>query len=176
MTAGFLDVNGARLRYEEAGSGPALVMLHGHLIDSGQWDSQVAAFAPEFRVVRYDARGFGRSDKPAESFAFFEDLRVLLRLLEIERGCLVGCSGGGATIIDLALAHPEMSVPWCWSTAACSATRSPNSHRPSSSSCERRGSAATWTAPSSSPCRSGPTGSAGVRSRSTPRPGSARGR
>jgi pimeloyl-ACP methyl ester carboxylesterase len=50
MTAGFLDVNGARLWYEEAGSGPALVMLHGHLIDSGQWDGQVAAFAPEFRV------------------------------------------------------------------------------------------------------------------------------
>lgn len=108
MTAGFLDVNGARLWYEEAGSGPALVMLHGHLIDSGQWDSQIAAFAPEFRVVRYDARGFGRSDKPVESFAFFEDLRTLLRLLEIERACLMGCSGGGATIIDLALAHPEM--------------------------------------------------------------------
>lgn len=108
MTAGFLNVNGARLWYEEAGSGPPLVMLHGHLLDSGQWDGQLAAFAPEFRVVRYDARGFGRSDKPAESFAFFEDLRALLRLLEIDRACLMGCSGGGATIIDLALAHPEM--------------------------------------------------------------------
>jgi len=107
-TEGYAEVNGARLWYEVAGVGPPLVMVHGHLIDSGQWDSQFAEFAGEFRVVRYDARGFGRSDKPAQPFAFHEDLRALLAFLGIERSLLMGCSGGGATIIDLSLTYPDI--------------------------------------------------------------------
>jgi len=107
-TEGFAEVNGARLWYEIAGVGPTLVMVHGHLIDSGQWDTQFAEFAREFRVLRYDARGFGRSDKPAQPFAFHEDLRALLGVLRIERPVLMGCSGGGATVIDLSLAYPDL--------------------------------------------------------------------
>ena len=107
-TEGYAEVNGARLWYEVAGVGPPLVMVHGHLIDSGQWDSQFAEFAREFRVVRYDARGFGRSDKPAQPFAFHEDLRAVLAFLGIERSLLMGCSGGGATIIDLSLTYPDI--------------------------------------------------------------------
>ncbi len=107
MSEGFADVNGARLWYEVAGTGPALVLLHGHLIDSGQWDVQMAPFARELQVVRYDARGFGRSDPPDGPFSFSEDLHALLRFLGIESAALIGCSGGGATVIDLALAHPE---------------------------------------------------------------------
>jgi pimeloyl-ACP methyl ester carboxylesterase len=106
---GFAEVNGARLWYETAGSGPALVMLHGHLLDSGQWDDQFAVFADEYRVTRYDARGFGRSDKPEAPFSFSEDLAALLGVLGIDRAHLMGCSGGGATIIDLALTHPELA-------------------------------------------------------------------
>jgi pimeloyl-ACP methyl ester carboxylesterase len=104
----YAEVNGARLWYEEAGSGPALVLLHGHQLDSGQWDSQLPVFAREFRTVRYDARGFGRSDLPPGPFSFSDDLRGLLGCLGIERASLVGNSGGGATIVDFALAHPEM--------------------------------------------------------------------
>ena len=107
MTSGFAGVNGARLWYEEAGSGPAVVLLHGHLIDSGQWDAQFPVFARELRTVRYDARGFGRSDLPAGPFAFAEDLVALLDHLGIERASLIGCSGGGATIVECALTHPE---------------------------------------------------------------------
>jgi pimeloyl-ACP methyl ester carboxylesterase len=107
MSEGFAEVNGARLWYEDTGSGPALVMLHGMLIDSGQWDEQMATLARSYRVVRYDARGFGRSDLPAEPFSFSEDLLGLMRRLGIERASLMGCSGGGATAIDLALSNPE---------------------------------------------------------------------
>ncbi|HEY4027594.1 MAG TPA: alpha/beta hydrolase [Candidatus Dormibacteraeota bacterium] len=106
----FARVNGARLWYEVAGSGPALVMLHGHLLDSAQWDDQFAEFAREHRVVRFDARGFGRSDKPEAPFSYSDDLRAMLELLGIERAVLMGCSGGGATVIDFALAHPEMTA------------------------------------------------------------------
>src|SRR6185295_11046651 len=75
---GFAEVNGARLYYEAAGEGHPLVMLHGHLLDSGQWDEQFALFARRYRVVRYDARGFGQSSKPPDPFAHHEDLRAIM--------------------------------------------------------------------------------------------------
>jgi 3-oxoadipate enol-lactonase len=101
-----LEVNGAQLYVEEAGAGRPLIMLHGHLLDSSQWDTQMEPFAGRYRVIRYDARGFGRSTKPAAPFAFHEDLRGVMDALGIERALLIGCSGGGATIIDFALAYP----------------------------------------------------------------------
>ena len=83
-------------------------MLHGHLIDSGQWDDQFEVFARRYRVVRYDARGFGQSTKPPSPFAHYQDLHGILAFLGIERAYLMGCSGGGATIVDFVLAYPEM--------------------------------------------------------------------
>src|SRR3989442_975702 len=54
-----LEVNGARLAYDEAGAGPAIVFLHAGVADRSMWDPQFAAFAGSFRCVRYDFRGFG---------------------------------------------------------------------------------------------------------------------
>ena len=107
-TSGTADVNGARLWYELAGDGPPLALLHAGIADARMWDAQVEHFARRFRVLRYDARGYGRSDFPAGPFARHDDLHGLLRHLGIERVALVGCSMGGATAIDFALTHPEM--------------------------------------------------------------------
>jgi len=105
---GFAAINGAQLYYEVAGSGHPFVMVHGHLLDSGQWDDQFVAFAHHYQVIRYDARGFGQSDLPPAPFAYHEDLHALLQILGIEHAYLMGCSGGGATIIDFALTYPGM--------------------------------------------------------------------
>lgn len=107
---GMAEVNGAQLAYEVAGAGQPFVMLHGHLLDRRQWDHEFGSFAADYQVVRFDARGFGQSSQPAEPFAFYEDLRGLMDALEIERAVLMGCSGGGATIIDFALAHPDRAA------------------------------------------------------------------
>ncbi len=104
----FAQINGANLYYEVAGAGHPLIMLHGHLLDSGQWDDQVAAFAPHYQVIRYDARGFGQSSLPPAPYAHHEDLYTLLHHLGIDHAYLMGCSGGGATIIDFALTYPDM--------------------------------------------------------------------
>lgn len=104
----FAEINGANLFYEVVGAGHPLVMLHGHLLDSGQWDDQVAAFAPAYQVIRYDARGFGQSSLPPAPYAHHEDLYALLRHLGIDHAYLMGCSGGGATILDFALTYPAM--------------------------------------------------------------------
>jgi len=110
VTSDSVEVNGARLYYEAAGDEQAFVMLHGHLLDRRQWDNEFASFAADYRVVRFDARGFGQSSQPDEPFAYYEDLRGLMDALSIERAVLMGCSGGGATIIDFALAYPDRAV------------------------------------------------------------------
>lgn len=105
--SGIAEVNGARLFYEVAGEGPAVVLIHAGIADSRMWDEQFEAFAQHFRVIRYDARGYGRSDMPAGPFAHRDDLRGLLRILGVERAALVGLSMGGSTAIDFTLDHPE---------------------------------------------------------------------
>jgi pimeloyl-ACP methyl ester carboxylesterase len=104
----FAKINSATLYYEVAGAGHPLIMLHGHLLDSGQWDDQVTAFAPAYQTIRYDARGFGQSTLPPAPYTHYEDLYALLRHLGIDHAYFMGCSGGGATIIDFALTYPAM--------------------------------------------------------------------
>ena len=56
-----LERPGARLVYEVAGEGPAVVLVHGFGLDMRMWEPQVGPMAARFRVVRYDCRGFGAS-------------------------------------------------------------------------------------------------------------------
>lgn len=107
-TEGFAQSGGARIYYESTGSGPALVFVHAGVSDSRMWDPQIAEFAPYYRVIRYDLRGFGKSAFVAEPFSYRDDLLSVLRHLGIARAAIVGCSMGGATAIDFALEHPEM--------------------------------------------------------------------
>lgn len=105
--SGFAEVNGTRLYYESAGAGPAVVLVHGGLVDARLWDAQVGPLSKRLRVVRYDLRGFGRSAAAPEPFSHLEDLRALLDFLNIERASLVGLSLGGIIAADFALEHPE---------------------------------------------------------------------
>jgi pimeloyl-ACP methyl ester carboxylesterase len=83
------------------------VLIHPGLWDLRIWDAQFEAFAEHHRVVRYDLRGYGRSDRPTGPYSDVRDLRSLLSELAIERCALVGCSSGGQLAIDLALADPS---------------------------------------------------------------------
>jgi pimeloyl-ACP methyl ester carboxylesterase len=108
VDTGFASVDGARLYYESAGTGPPVILLHGGNLDHRMWDSQFVALAREHRVVRYDARGFGRSKWDTVPYQAHEDLLALLNILKIPRASLVGLSLGGRVAIDFALAHPLM--------------------------------------------------------------------
>lgn len=103
----WIDVEGARLYAEEAGKGDAVTMLHGFLVDSGQWDAEFAALAGGHHVLRYDARGFGRSTIAPMNYAHHEDLLAVLDACGIDRTALLACSGGAATALDFTLLHPE---------------------------------------------------------------------
>lgn len=103
----FAEVNGTRLSYEIAGQGPAVILVHGGLVDSRLWDDQMNDFSKQCRVVRYDLRGFGKSAEASEPFSHIEDLRALLDFLKIERATIVGLSLGGIVAADFALEYPK---------------------------------------------------------------------
>jgi pimeloyl-ACP methyl ester carboxylesterase len=103
-----VDVEGARLYYEEAGEGAPLVMIHGGFLDRRMWDGQFDVMAQRFRAIRYDVRAHGLSLADSVSFADHEDLRQLMMALDVPSATLVGLSMGGQIAIDLALAYPEM--------------------------------------------------------------------
>ena len=103
-----VQVNGTTIFYEAAGAGSVVVLLHTGNLDRRIWDPQFAALAHDHRVIRYDARGYGRSGRAISPYRGDEDLYALLRALHIPRASLVGASQGGRIAIDFALAHPEM--------------------------------------------------------------------
>jgi pimeloyl-ACP methyl ester carboxylesterase len=119
------DAGGKQLWYEEAGEGPALVLLHAGVADSTMWDDLVEDFAREHRVIRYDRPGYGRSPLPPGPFSHVRDLALLLDGLGVERASIVGLSMGGRTALEFGLVHPDrvdalvLAAPglpdWDWS-------------------------------------------------------------
>lgn len=105
---GFAEVNGAKLYYEVAGEGHALVFTHAGVADNRMWDDQFETFANDYRVIRWDMRGFGKSEPVAGEFTFRDDLYALLKFLKVDKAYVVGCSMGGGASMDLTLEHPEL--------------------------------------------------------------------
>jgi 3-oxoadipate enol-lactonase len=102
-----LVVEGGTISYQVKGTGPPVVLLHGGGLDLSMWDPQMELLSRSFRVIRYDARGHGRSTAPRGSFSPGEDLRMLLDHLGIERASLVGLSMGAGVAFDFARTYPQ---------------------------------------------------------------------
>jgi pimeloyl-ACP methyl ester carboxylesterase len=107
----YADVNGQRIRYEDSGGdGPAMILSHGFLMDREMFAPQVAALAPEFRVITWDERGFGETEFDGEPFTYWDSASDCLGLLDrlgIERAVLGGMSQGGFLSLRAALTAPE---------------------------------------------------------------------
>jgi 3-oxoadipate enol-lactonase len=102
-----VDVNGARLWYDESGDGPVVLLLHGGLGDSGLWEPVVPLLAERFRTIRTDLRFYGRSTGPFVPWSWQDDAIGVLDELGVGRAAVVGLSLGGRLALDIALAHPE---------------------------------------------------------------------
>ncbi|GHC67824.1 alpha/beta fold hydrolase [Streptomyces flavofungini] len=97
----------ARDEGDPAGPGLPLVLLHPGIGDSRIWDGVVPALTGRRRVIRYDARGFGRSPTPTTSYSQRRDALAVLDRFGIERAVLAASSMGGATSLSVALAEPD---------------------------------------------------------------------
>ncbi len=105
---GYVDLDDGKLYYEMAGEGEILVLGHAGFVDSRMWDEQWDTFTQKYRVIRFDMRGYGKSDPAYGSRVRRNDLAQLFEHLHITRAALLGCSFGGTIMIDFALEHPEM--------------------------------------------------------------------
>lgn len=111
VKTGFAEVNGARLYHEVAGSGDPIVLIHGIFVDCRCWNDQFEVFANEYKVIRYDVRGYGKSSVPVEGEAYshYDDLEALLEHLGVSKAHIIGWSMGCGFATDFVLAHPERS-------------------------------------------------------------------
>jgi len=109
---GFLEVDGARLRYRDEGDGFPLLLIHGWALDLEMWQPQVDAWRERLRVIRYDRRGFGASSGRPSLDLDVCDAESLLRRLNVSRVAVVGMSQGARTALKLA-AGPMRSHVAC---------------------------------------------------------------
>jgi pimeloyl-ACP methyl ester carboxylesterase len=111
---GYVEREGVRVHYEAYGSGERTVLLlpTWSIIHSRQWKLQIPYLARYFRVVTFDGRGNGRSDRPAEPAAYDErefaaDALAVLNATATDRAAIVGYSLGAQRGLILAGEHPE---------------------------------------------------------------------
>lgn len=95
--------DGTRLRLTQRGAGAAVVLIHGWKMSHRAWDKAVLRLARQFRVVAYDLRGMGESDKPDCSYDFSEhaaDLAEVIEALDLRNVTLVGWSMGCSVVLS----------------------------------------------------------------------------
>ena len=85
-----------------------MVLLHDGLLHSVTWDDVWKPLCSKYHVVRYDRRGYGRSDRARAPFVPEDDLLSILRIVHMDRTVIIGNSSGGGLAIDFTLAHPKM--------------------------------------------------------------------
>src|SRR5215469_16596716 len=113
----YLDIEGIRTHYLEAGSGPTLVLIHGGGAGAdtwGNWRGCIPVYAQHFRVVAVDMVGFGKTDKPDPAhFGYTQQDRNthmigFIEKLNVGTVNIIGNSMGGATTLGVAMRRPDL--------------------------------------------------------------------
>ncbi|MEX0785238.1 MAG: alpha/beta fold hydrolase [Dehalococcoidia bacterium] len=107
----FVDLNGLRVHYIQAGEGDPVVLIHGWNGSTFSFRYAIPELARHYRVVALDLKGYGYSDRPASGdyslTAQSELVAALMSRLGIARAAVIGHSMGGSVAMRLALGHPE---------------------------------------------------------------------
>ena len=111
---GFIERDGVRVFWERYGTGPRTILLlpTWSIVHSRRWKAQIPFLARHWKVVTFDGRGNGRSDRPADVAAyadteFVADAVAVLDATGVERAIVVGLSMGGGWALRLAAEHPD---------------------------------------------------------------------
>ena len=99
----YSNINGDSLWYEERGSGPAIVLIHGWCMSSAVWQFQLESLSRSFRVIAPDLRGHGRSAPSSDGYCFdvyASDIAALFQRLDLKDALLVGWSLGAQMVLQ----------------------------------------------------------------------------
>lgn len=101
--------DGVKIYYDDAGSGPPVVMVHGAATSAKTYDGLASRLVARFRCIRFDLRGLGRSDRvdAVSPTAWCDDTLALMEHLSIEHAHLLGCSLGARIAGRLVVDQPE---------------------------------------------------------------------
>jgi pimeloyl-ACP methyl ester carboxylesterase len=111
--AEMVDVDGGQIYYETCGPqsserGPqTIVLIHDGVVNSASFDDMWPILCKDFRVVRYDRRGYGKSPAAKAPYSPQEDLAAVMAAAKIDHASLVGFSFGGGLAVSYAIQHPE---------------------------------------------------------------------
>jgi pimeloyl-ACP methyl ester carboxylesterase len=103
-------VNGLSVAYQQAGRGPAMVLLHGFSLDSRSWRPQLEGLSDSFTVIAWDAPGAGQSQDPPASFGISDWADALAGMLDaagVREAHVVGLSWGGLLAQEFYRRHPS---------------------------------------------------------------------
>jgi pimeloyl-ACP methyl ester carboxylesterase len=111
----YIQSDGARLYYEEAGSGTPIVFVHEFSGDLWSWEKQMQHFSRRYRCIAFNARGYPPSDVPTQLARYshqhaVDDVAVVMRHLKVSKAHIVGCSMGSRTTLDFGLQYPRMAL------------------------------------------------------------------
>ena len=110
---GTVEVNGVNLWYRLSGEGEPVVQIHGAGFGHFNFDPVTPLLAEHFRVIDYDMRGYGRSDRPVQHYdmeVWADDLAALMDALKLGRAHVHGTSMGGMIAIVFAGKYPERTA------------------------------------------------------------------
>jgi proline-specific peptidase len=111
MTDLYANVNGIKICYEIHGNGDPIILVHGFGSKKDGWKfSQLPELSKEYKVIIFDNRGAGKSDRPNEPYTmelFADDLNILMQFLKIDKAHVLGCSLGGMIVQTFAINYPE---------------------------------------------------------------------
>ena len=104
VTVGTENSTDIELYYEDHGSGQPVVLIHGYPLDGSSWEKQTAVLLEAGkRVITYDRRGFGKSDRPTSGHdydTYAADLSALVSALDLQDAVLVGFSMGSGEVMS----------------------------------------------------------------------------
>ena len=103
-------INGINMYYEVHGKGVPLVMIQGFAGNHQAWFFQAPVFKKYYRVIIFDNRGIGKSDKSSEPYTIktmAEDVIGLMDYLNIDKAHVLGLSLGGMVAQEIAISYPE---------------------------------------------------------------------